>query len=192
MKKFVSPESLRKDSYALAAKVVQSGFRPDFMVALWRGGSSIGCCVHEFLKYLDIHTDHIAIRTSRYSGVDEAKATISVHNLNYLVNRLTKDSRVLLVDDVYDTGLSIQAVFEALKGRLGDKMPTDIRVATVYFKPKRNKTTRVPEYFVVESDEWIVFPHELEGLTLPEIEQHLGKETAELVRACATRLKPPC
>lgn len=42
MKLFVTPDSIRTDSYKLASKVVDDNFRPDFMVALWRGGSHIG------------------------------------------------------------------------------------------------------------------------------------------------------
>ena len=72
MKTFITPEQLRLQSHRLAAEVVRDGFEPDFMVAVWRGGAPIGCYVHEFLKYLGKTCDHIAIRTSRYSGVDEA------------------------------------------------------------------------------------------------------------------------
>lgn len=69
------------------------------------GGATIGICMHEYFKYLDMDTDHIAIRTSRYTGIDTHESNIQVHNLGYLVERLNKDSRVLLVDDVYDSGL---------------------------------------------------------------------------------------
>lgn len=181
MKHFVSPDSLREDSYALAAKVIESGFKPDFLIAIWRGGATIGICMHEFFKYLNIPVDHIAIRTSKYTGIDVASSTVQVHNLGYLTERLKKDSKVLLIDDVYDTGLSIEAVYEALRERLGDETPTDIRVSTVYYKPKRNKTKKVPDYFVHESDEWIVFPHELEGLSIEEIKQVMGEKIASLV-----------
>ena len=115
MKQFISPESLRHDSYKLASRIVDSGFKPDFMIAIWRGGAFIGCCVHEFLKFLGLKTDHIAIRTSRYSGIDETHETVQVHNLGYLMEKLQKSSKVLLVDDVYDTGLSIKAILDTFK-----------------------------------------------------------------------------
>lgn len=181
-KLFVSPEQLRTDSYILASKVVKDGFEPDFMVGIWRGGAPIGICVHEFLKYKNINTDHIAIRTSRYTGIDETSETIGVHNLGYLVERLTPESTVLLVDDVFDSGRSIEAIFAELKQKCGDKMPTDVRVATIYYKPSRNETGRAPDYFVSESNEWIVFPHELEALTLEEIAQSKGSVVADLLR----------
>ncbi len=189
MKQFISPDSIRKDSYRLASKIIADDFRPDYMVAIWRGGAPIGCHVHEYLKYFNIQTDHIAIRTSRYNGVDSANNTVTVHNLGYLTERINKTSKILLVDDVFDTGLSIAAIFEALNEKLGDNMPVDVRVATIYFKPTRNKTTRNPEYYVHESNEWIVFPHELEGLTIEEIEQTMGEEISDLVKNTKLTIK---
>ncbi|MBT3992871.1 MAG: hypoxanthine phosphoribosyltransferase, partial [Gammaproteobacteria bacterium] len=44
-----------------------------------------------------------------------------------------------------------------------------IKVATPYFKPKKNETNRKPDFYVHETEKWLVFPHELEGLSLQEI-----------------------
>ena len=60
--------------------------------------------------------------------------------------------------------------------------PSDIRVATVYFKPQNNKTNIQPDYFIHKADKWLVFPHELEGLSLDEIAAGKGKEIAELLK----------
>lgn len=184
MKNYISPSDLRSDSFKLAAKIYQDGFRPDFMVALWRGGSSIGCCVHEFLKYLDVHPDHISIRTSRYTGIDTTSQIVSVHNLGYLLEKLTPESKVAIVDDVYDSGLTFEAVINTLREKLGDNMPKDIRIATVHYKPTRNKTTKVPDYYITETDDWLVYPHELEGLTLEEVDEHFGVDIGDLIRSC--------
>ena len=48
-------------------------------------------------------------------------------------------------------------------------MPTDVRVACPYYKPKNSKVDIVPDYFIHDSEEWLVFPHELSGLTPDEI-----------------------
>ena len=181
MKRFVTPDELRTDSYKLGGKVIESGYKPNFMVALWRGGSTIGICIHELLKYCGISTDHIAIRTSRFTGIDTGSEEVAVHNLGYLIERLNKDSKVLLVDDVFDSGLSIAAVLSALKEKLGDNVPFDIRIATVFYKSENNKTNLIPNYFVHDTKEWIVFPHELESLTLNEIRHVFGAEIAETI-----------
>ena len=47
--------------------------------------------------------------------------------------------------------------------------PEDIRVAVPWYKPARNKTDRVPDYFLHETEAWIKFPHSLEGLTEEEV-----------------------
>jgi hypothetical protein len=48
-------------------------------------------------------------------------------------------------------------------------MPKDVRVATVYSKPSRNKTVLKPDFFIHETEDWLIFPHELDGLTKEEI-----------------------
>ena len=78
---------------------------------------------------------------------------------------------MLIVDDVYDSGLSVQAVLANLKERARKNTPHDIRIATVYYKPLNNKTKpkRVPDYYLYKTNKWLVFPHELNGLTPEEI-----------------------
>ena len=183
-KVYVSPDELRRDSYQLGATVLQDGFKPDFMVAIWRGGATIGLCIHELMKYKGVNADHIAIRTSKYTGIDVANNQVTVHNLGYLRERLTRDSQVLLVDDIFDTGHSIEAIFNALSTQLGDNMPSDIRVATVYYKPSRNQTSRVPDYYIHETNAWVVFSHELEGMSLDEIRMVMGDEIGDIVSSC--------
>jgi uncharacterized protein len=180
VKSYIKPEDLQTDSFKLAAKVYQSDFKPDFIVAIWRGGAQIGCCVQEFLAFLGVKSDHIAIRTSRYSGIDQVKDKIQVHNLSYLFERLQPDSKVLLVDDVFDSGRSLVAVLE----ELGHKVPKDIRIATVYYKPTRREVDLVPNYYVHETCDWLVFPHELEDMSIDEIRQHKGPEVANLILEC--------
>ena len=76
---------------------------------------------------------------------------------------------MLIVDDVWDTGLSIDAVIEHLAEESRRNTPHDIRVATAYYKPQNNKTDRAPDFYVHETDRWLVFPHELHGLEADEI-----------------------
>ena len=168
-KVFVSAESLLRDSMELAVRIVRSGFRPTFLVALWRGGAPIGITVQEVLEYHGIHTDHVAIRTSTHPGIDERDDTVRVHAIDYLVSRLTFDDRLLLIDDVFDSGRSLEAVIKELERRCRRNLPGSIRIATAYYKPARNRTTLAPDYFVRQTESWLVFPHEIQGLTREEI-----------------------
>jgi uncharacterized protein len=171
-KLFISAESLLRDSMELARRVLASGMRPTFLVGMWRGGAPIGITVQEVLEYHSIHTDHIAIRTSAYAGIDLEHKTVRVHATDYLVSRLEADDELLIVDDVFDSGRSLEAVIDELRRRCRRNLPDKIRIATVYYKPKRRRSVLVPDYYVHETDHWLVFPHEIQGLTRDEILAH--------------------
>jgi hypoxanthine phosphoribosyltransferase len=171
-KLFISADSLLRDSLELARIIVASGFRPTFLVAMWRGGTPIGIAVQEVLEYHSIHTDHIAIRTSSYTGIDQQEKTVRVHALDYLVSRLSAEDELLLVDDVFDSGRSLEAVIAELKRRCKRNLPEKIRIATVYYKSSRNRSTLLPDYYIRDTDKWLVFPHEIDGLTREEILQN--------------------
>ena len=49
--------------------------------------------------------------------------------------------------------------------------PTDMRIACPWYKPQNNKTDIVPDYYINQSDEWLVFPHEIAGLSEEEIRE---------------------
>ena len=72
-KLFIKSEGLLKDSYQLAWNVYKSGFRPNYIVGVWRGGAPIGIAVQEFLSVLGVKSDHVAIRTSYYTGINAKK-----------------------------------------------------------------------------------------------------------------------
>jgi hypoxanthine phosphoribosyltransferase len=115
-KLYLTADGLLEDSYKLAAKVLLSGFRPTFMIAVWRGGVPIGIAVQEFLSYHGIETDNIAIRTSAYtSGIDEQHREVKVHGLSYLVKNVQHHDRLLIVDDVFDSGRSVEAIINELR-----------------------------------------------------------------------------
>jgi hypothetical protein len=170
-KVFISAESLLRDSLQLGMQIVRSGYRPSFLVGIWRGGAPIGIAVQEVLEYNGIECDHIAIRTSAYVGVGQEAKTVRVHALDYLVSQLSAEDELLLIDDVFDSGRSLEAVIAELQARCRRNLPT-IRIATVYFKPARSRSSLKPDFYMHATDSWLVFPHELQGLTREEILAH--------------------
>ena len=168
---YLTAQGLLEDSFKLAHQVLESGFKPTFIIAVWRGGAPIGIAVQEFLAFHGIQTDNIAIRTSSYSGIDDQDRTIKIFGLNYLVKNMQHTDRVLLVDDVFDTGRSMEAIINELERRLRLNLPEDIRIAVPYYKPTRNQIGRAPDYFVHETADWLKYPHSLEGLTVDEIRE---------------------
>lgn len=171
-KVYINAQDLLEDSFRLGMKIMQSDFRPNFIVGIWRGGTPVGIAVQEMLDYYHIDTDHISIRTSSYSGIDERRKQIRVHGLNYIVKSINSEDSLLIVDDVYETGLSIKAVIDTLKLRARKNTPSDIRIATVYYKPTKNLSGRDPDFFIHETDRWLIFPHEVTGLSIEEINEN--------------------
>ena len=188
-KKFIAADDLLRDSFQLAANIFEAGFRPDFLVGLWRGGSAVGIAVQEGLENFGVKTDHIAIRTS-YTGapgypkmVSRANA-IRVHGLQYLLENLCSHHSMLIVDDVYSTGSSVNAVVKQLTIKTRRNLPHDIRIGSVWYRPTE-KTIRAPDYFVHETNEWLVLPYEMSGLSIDELQEN-RPELASIIK----RLRP--
>ena len=164
----LSAQDLLDDSFRLGLRILESGFRPTMIIAIWRGGTPVGMAVQEIMAYCGVESDHIAIRTSSYVGVDQ-RGAVAVHGLNYIIKKICHEDRLLIVDDVFDTGNTIVAVMEELRRRARDNTPDDIRVAVPWYKPTRNETDLVPDYYIHETAEWLVFPHELDALSPDEL-----------------------
>ena len=179
MKKiFLDEETLILDSFRLGVQIYESGFRPTFIVGLWRGGSSVGIYVQECLQTLGVETNHISLRTS-YRGqpyyhemVNSAKSDIRVHGTQYLLETLNADDSLLLVDDVFSTGKNIDAVIKRLKHHLKRNMPKDVRVATLWERTSAHATNLKPDFSQHQTEDWLVFPYEISGLSMEEIREH--------------------
>jgi len=166
---FLTPQSLLDDSFRLGLKIIEDGFHPDYIIGIWRGGTPVGIAVQELLNYHEYPSDHIAIRTSSYVGIEQQNEEIRVHGLHYIIENVNAENSILIVDDVFDSGRSIVAVLERISVLSRRNAPEIIRIATVYYKPKKRKVDIVPDYYIHETDDWLVFPHELEGLTPEEV-----------------------
>ena len=167
-KHYIRSEDLIQDSFRLAWQVYEDGYRPNYIIGVWRGGAPIGIAVQEFFSVLGVPSDHIAIRTSHYKGIDDRSTEVQVYGLNYIIKQVESNDSLLIVDDVHDTGISIEKIVSDLQSACKKNTP-EIRVATPYFKPSKNKTSRTPDYYLHETDRWLVFPHELDGLSIEEI-----------------------
>ncbi len=170
-KTYLTADRLLEDSFRLANQIVESGFRPSHIVGIWRGGAPVGIAVQELLDYHGIESDHIAIRTSSYTGIDEQRE-VRVYALGYLIDTLNPEDHLLVIDDVFDSGRSIEAFLAELAQRCRHNMPRTVKIATVYYKPSRNCTQLKPDFYVHETEDWLVFPHEICGLTREEIRDH--------------------
>jgi hypoxanthine phosphoribosyltransferase len=188
-KVFITASELLQDSFRLAARIHDSGFEPDFIVGIWRGGTPVGVAIQEYFEYVGVRPDHIAVRTSAYVGIGQRTKTIRVHGLHYIIDEANAGNSLLIVDDVFDSGHSIEALLEELASKMRLNMPREIRIATPWYKPGNNRTKLLPDYYLHQTDAWLVFPHELAGLSIEEI--RTGKKelasVLELLQRRATR-----
>ncbi|MFZ4689375.1 MAG: phosphoribosyltransferase [Polymorphobacter sp.] len=171
-KHYITANDLLADSFRLGWQVLDSGFAPTHLVGIWRGGAPVGIAVQELLEYHGQACDHIAIRTSSYTGIDEQAPEVRVFALGHLIDTLNPEDRLLIIDDVFDSGRSIDAFLRELRLRCRANAPREVRIATVYWKPARNRTALQPDFWVHKTDAWLVFPHEITGLTIAEIRRH--------------------
>ena len=171
-KTYIDEEALMLDGFRLGKQIFESGFKPDFIVGIWRGGSAVGMVVQECLQHLGVKTDHFPIRTA-YEGMQGYNDMIikydriKVRGLEYLVENLSVDHKLLLVDDVFSSGYSVQAVINKLRKKMRQNMPKTVRVAATWYRPTEGRDP--PDYYVNETDHWLVLPYEITGLSNEEI-----------------------
>lgn len=164
-KRYLSADEYLRDIWRLAAAVRASGWRPDVLVALWRGGAPVGVAVHEFFKVAGWEVRHVPLKCASYDGIGSNPGDVVFSGGESVFGTLRSGERVLVVDDVFDTGKTAAAV----KVRV-DATGAEMRMACVYWKPQKNVTPLKPDYFVKDVGlDWLVFPHELEGLTKEEM-----------------------
>ena len=150
-KVYLDAQEFLRDGWRLARQILDSGWRPDVLLALWRGGASVGAAVHEFL-------------CASYTGIGQSQSEVVFSHAETVFAALEPGTKVLVVDDVFDTGRTAAAMRKKLAER-----QCDTKIACVYWKPSKNVTDGEPDFHVRELEDWIVFPHEIEGLTPEEV-----------------------
>jgi len=130
----------------LADKIKESGFKPEIIVGVARGG----WIPARILSDLLCNTYVASMRVEFYKGIAEtAKKPV----ISQQVSASVIGKRVLVVDDVADTGESLTVVRRDLLARKA----ADVKIATLHCKPK---SVLRPDFYVRETSAWIVYPHE--------------------------------
>lgn len=178
-KNYIGADRYLQNCWRLAAAVRKSGWRPDFLLGLWRGGAPVAIALHEFFTVTGWDVQHVPLKCKSYSGIGDNEGEVVFTHGDIVFGTFRAGNKVLVVDDVFDTGKTVAAV----KNRMDDA-GIDMRTACVYWKPEKNLTSLKPDYFVEDvGGEWIVFPHEIDGLTEDEIARK-DPVLAELARSC--------
>jgi hypoxanthine phosphoribosyltransferase len=131
----------------LAEMIERSGFKPDLIVGIARGGWIPARLLSDFLSNPNI----ASIKVEFYVGIGE---TMNEPVVTQDIPVDVRNLKVLVVDDVADTGKSLKLVKEKLES-MGAR---EVKVATIYYKPW---SIFKPDFYVKTTDAWIIFPHEV-------------------------------
>lgn len=159
----------------LAEKIRKNNFKPDIIVGVSRGGWPPARVLSDLMSNPNLAN----VRAEFYLGVAETKEEPV---LTQPVSMKVAGKKVLVVDEVADTGKSLKLV----KEHIIEQGATEVKIATVYFKPW---SIVKPDYYEKETSCWIVFPWEIKE-TVRKIVKRCGekgksieRETAKLVKA---------
>jgi len=142
----------------LANKVRRNGFKPDLIVGVSRGGWPPARVISDLLENPRLAN----VATEFYVGIAETKGKPIV---TQPVSVSVKGKKVLVVDDVADTGESLQLV----RVHLGEEGATEVKIATIYYKPW---SVLIPDYYEKETSSWIIFPWERKETVKKVIEKY--------------------
>ncbi|AWR98813.1 phosphoribosyltransferase [Metallosphaera hakonensis] len=146
MVEFFNPtwEDIEEQIFKIAKRMADDSFYPDAIVAILTGGVIPAKLFADILNMKNIK--YIDIKFYRDVNQTESKPVIKAVYVNDLENK-----KVLVVDDVSDTGETLEAVSNVISMF----SPKTIRTATLYVKPWSRK---IPDYFGEEIGKWIIFP----------------------------------
>ena len=130
---------------ALATQVADTGYHPDIILAIARGGLFAAGSLGYALSVKNIYVMNVEF----YTGVDE-RLDVPVMLPPYLELSDVSESRVLIADDVADTGKTLRLVRDFCEGKVAD-----VRCAVLYQKPASQVDC---EYVWKHTDRWINFP----------------------------------
>ena len=168
-KHYISPEDLLQDSFLLAKKIFDLDYYPNHIIGILRGGAPIAIAIHEYLDYMGIESLYHTIKISSYSDLGQQKNHVIIKGLSVLSDAIKSDEKILIVDDVLDTGHSLDALLTELANKKIGLNPKNCKIACPWYKPTRNLTSIQPNFYLRTTHEWLVFPHELKGLSAEEI-----------------------
>lgn len=141
-------------SLQLAVKIRSSGFEPDIIVAIGRGGNMPARLLSDFLDQINL----TSFKVEHYQSTHKGAAA----RIRYPLSADISQQRVLLVDDVCDSGDTFRAAIQHLHSQAS---PGEIRTAVIHYK---TSSDFIPDYYAytVRKWRWIVYPWSLaEDLT---------------------------
>lgn len=166
---YISSSKQWQWSYELAKRILVSSWKPDVVIGLYRGGVFPAIVIEDYLRSNGIKTFHFPLHCQSYdaNAAESISETVKVVDLpEYVVKSMSEWKNVLIVDDICDTGKTLEAVKNKIKETAEGKAVLRFRTACLLWKPDVCETP--PTWWIKEelADKWIVFPHEFCGVDL--------------------------
>ena len=114
---YLDARNYLRDMWRLGRQILDSGWRPDVLLALWRGGAEVGVAVHEYLKVHGLSPKHMPIKCFSYTGIGTSEAEVKFEHAQSVFDAIAPGSRVLVLDDVFDTGRTAAAMHARLEAQ---------------------------------------------------------------------------
>lgn len=165
----IDPDQFLLDSFRLGKKVYETGFRPRHAISIWRGGTPVGLGVDTYFKCQGLRINHTTIATESYSGINE-RGDVRIKGLEHLIKVVCPEDPLLIIDDVYESGRTIESIVRTLREQARANAPEDIVIATVHSKPEKHEYRELPLVALEElpGNVWIDYPHELADLVVDD------------------------
>jgi hypoxanthine phosphoribosyltransferase len=191
-KEFLPYDTVRNNALKLAHKIYNEGFIPDVIYVSLRGGAYLGNIISEYYKILrkgERPTYYAAVVARSYTDVASADEVVHVDGWTYSPDYLRSGDKVLLIDDIFDTGRTINHLAKIIIDRGVPRRDLKIAVHDFkYFYDKAVQPTFLPDYWcrqhkLSEKDEprWIHYlSHELVGLDKEDLEKNYYSQDNEL------------
>lgn len=194
IKEFLPFETVRNDALKIAHKIYKDGFIPDVIYCSLRGGAYMANVISEYFKIL---SKEKGFHPALYAGVvarsysDIAQHTkVYIDGWTYPPENLRPGDKILLVDDIFDSGRTINSLVETLMNTRGFSR-NDIKVVVhdyKYFTYLDEQLPIQPDYYCrkfeitkPEENRWIHYmSHELVGLTQEELQKNYYEKDPEL------------
>lgn len=194
IKEFLPFETVRNDALKIAHKIYKDGFIPDVIYCSLRGGAYMANVISEYFKIL---SKEKGFHPALYAGVvarsysDIAQHTkVYIDGWTYPPENLRPGDKILLVDDIFDSGRTINSLVETLMNSRGFSR-NDIKVVVhdyKYFTYLDEQLPIQPDYYCrkfeitkPEENRWIHYmSHELVGLTQEELQKNYYEKDPEL------------
>ena len=109
-KLYVDAQTLLVDSIKLARMVWNDKFCPTVLVSVWRGGTLPGIATDEFFRCRGQRLHHAVIKAQSYDGMERGESGVQVEGIEDIAAIVKNDDRLLIIDDVFDTGHTMVAI----------------------------------------------------------------------------------